>query len=105
MIRAGFVVRRRFTERGEQRRGQVEDPFDVRVDHAVPAGLGKLLERGTPRRAGVVDEDAERLGALTHLSGERSRPLRRGQVRRDRLAAAERAQLLGGGEQLRLLAG
>ena len=48
-------------------RVHVEDRVEVRVDDRIPIVLGHLLERVIPSDAGIVDQNVNRAGLLSHL--------------------------------------
>ena len=75
-------------QQGEQLLDHEERSLHVDVEHAVPALLGKLLQRSPPRLTGVVDEDVELRLVFAELGGQSFGTSEAGQVRRDRDALA-----------------
>ena len=87
-----------------QRLGQEEGALEVEVEHLVPAGCGEFLERRTPGRAGVVDQDVQVRLARRVGRHEAADAGLGGHVGGQRLARAQCRQLGGGGVARRGLA-
>ena len=88
----GILGGSRRSRRREQRLGQEERRLDVEIHHLVEAGLGELVDRGTPGGAGVVDQDVHPILVLVDGTDETTHLVGVAQIGgdRDALAALQR---------------
>src|ERR1700677_4870149 len=82
-------------EGSEQRLNEEERSLDVQIHDLVPAALGKALDRLTPSRASVVDENVEP-GFFRQIEvGQRPGATRPRRIRGYRRTFAESGEALG----------
>ena len=95
----------RSPQQRQQALGEEEGPGEVDVDHLAPAVHREVVELGAPARAGVVDEDVERVAPVGDRFGQRRAALGRREVGHDGFALTLGCQLLGCGHDLGRLPG